>query len=917
MVSTSLQWTVAVLIIIIAGSFLQRQQKSRERLDSVVVWLDEYDLFTSSGSASNRDRFDVLAKHGINSLWDCAHLDEDKLSFLDEHDMQRTLVAVGELKNKFLLKQWLAHHNLQEYESRLHRFDCHSLSSLLYIELDVLRTLATSSYDYDRWLAALADLQQNYIESSVLTEDEWIAADDYLTWHSGAIMLLILMLASGVVAMTMTHLQALSTDAINHKTSFFELVTGKYLSPHHCRVFFDWEEPQQVGHTMTIKIKFFQRNSRPYPISDCDGVLVEIMMADYKVATSTEFGALNPSDVNTATVTFTVRKAGEYKIAIMVGAHHVRGSPFLKRFHSGSLDPSNTGFIHHYSILTVTLGQTETFSPVRQLVYDKGTRQATMVIVLREEGIFQALVTYKGAKLKHSEFNIIVLNANEAAVVKKNVDTRSHDCYYEAKMTTVGYERFTKSKKVYIYISPKQVTVKEFILRIIPMRLYTFRLCPSTKFIFHSNSDGEDDHAFTIDDGSQPPLRLTSPDCNVISATFTQFLLKNIGGSETFRDKQNFFFHEVRKLHQKKSRDKLCIRVHRDRLLESSMKACKSFSTADWCRLFELTFIGEEGLDWGGLRREWFELMCTALFDPQNQLFTRFKNDNQGLVHPNPRRQVTLKLKYYEFAGKLIGKCLYESSLGGGYRQLVKARFTRSFLAQLIGLRVHYKYFEQDDPDFYVAKIRYIEENSVEDLELYFAEEQYNDNGKLEKVIELVPGGIKIRVTNQNKLRYLNSLAQYRLATDVQQEVEYFLKGLNDLIPDNLLSIFDENELELLMCGTGNFSISEFKQHHIVNGSSYEHKKVLDWFWTLVASFTEEEMARLLQFTTGCSQLPPGGFSELIPKFQISATPAFGTLPTAHTCFNQLCLPDYNSLEDFQRALLLAINEGSEGFGMA
>ena len=59
------------------------------------------------------------------------------------------------------------------------------------------------------------------------------------------------------------------------------------------------------------------------------------------------------------------------------------------------------------------------------------------------------------------------------------------------------------------------------------------------------------------------------------------------------------------------------------------------------------------------------------------------------LVHPNPNSR--WKLKHYEMAGKIVGKCLYESSLGSTYRQMVKARFTRSFLAQLIGLRVHYK----------------------------------------------------------------------------------------------------------------------------------------------------------------------------------------------------------------------------------
>lgn len=59
--------------------------------------------------------------------------------------------------------------------------------------------------------------------------------------------------------------------------------------------------------------------------------------------------------------------------------------------------------------------------------------------------------------------------------------------------------------------------------------------------------------------------------------------------------------------------------------------------------------------------------------------------------------------------------------------------------------------------------------------------------------------------------------------------------------------------------------------------------QVLDWFWTVVDSFTEEQMARLLQFTTGCSQLPAGGFADLNPKFQISFSPTYNTLPTAHT----------------------------------
>lgn len=64
-------------------------------------------------------------------------------------------------------------------------------------------------------------------------------------------------------------------------------------------------------------------------------------------------------------------------------------------------------------------------------------------------------------------------------------------------------------------------------------------------------------------------------------------------------------------------------------------------------------------------------------------------------------------------------------------------------------------------------------------------------------MVDLVPNGSKMPVTNDNKLHYLNCLAQYRLVSSCREEVEAFLKGLNLLIPDNLLSIFDENELEV------------------------------------------------------------------------------------------------------------------------
>ena len=127
--------------------------------------------------------------------------------------------------------------------------------------------------------------------------------------------------------------------------------------------------------------------------------------------------------------------------------------------------------------------------------------------------------------------------------------------------------------------------------------------------------------------------------------------------------------------------------------------------------------------------------------------------------------------------------------------------------------------------------------------------------------------------------------------------------------------MFDECELELLLCGVREYNLEELKKHStVVSGLSSNQKK---WFWMSLSHFTPEQFARLLQFTTGSSQLPPGGFADLKPLFQIAPSHSRDSLPIAHTCFNMICLSDHPSFQSFERALLTAITDGSEGFELA
>ena len=65
-----------------------------------------------------------------------------------------------------------------------------------------------------------------------------------------------------------------------------------------------------------------------------------------------------------------------------------------------------------------------------------------------------------------------------------------------------------------------------------------------------------------------------------------------------------------------------------------SLQAMKSFSVSDWKKEIKINFKGEEGIDCGGLNREWMFLLCNEIFSPQDEagLFRRFKDDPQALV---------------------------------------------------------------------------------------------------------------------------------------------------------------------------------------------------------------------------------------------------------------------------------------------
>ncbi|KAJ2827206.1 E3 ubiquitin-protein ligase tom1, partial [Coemansia erecta] len=323
-------------------------------------------------------------------------------------------------------------------------------------------------------------------------------------------------------------------------------------------------------------------------------------------------------------------------------------------------------------------------------------------------------------------------------------------------------------------------------------------------------------------------------------------------------------------------------------------------------------FRDEEGVDAGGVSREWFQALARQMFNPDYALFMP-SAAGRVTYQPNPQSWANPDhLLYFRFVGRIIGKAIVD-------QRVLDAYFTRSFYKHILGRKVDYRDMEAIDPSYYKS-LEWILENDITDVFEETFSFEVNDFGN-HRVIDLVPNGHDVLVTEDNKAEYVRLVTEQRLYRAIKDQINEFLTGFHDVIPKDLIQIFNEQELELLISGMPDIDVDDWRNSTEYHGGYNSSSAQIQWFWRAVRSFDQEERAKLLQFVTGTSKVPLEGFAHLqgnqgVQKFQIHKGFASPTrLPTAHTCFNQLDLPLYDSFDTLKSNLLLAISECSTGFG--
>lgn len=276
---------------------------------------------------------------------------------------------------------------------------------------------------------------------------------------------------------------------------------------------------------------------------------------------------------------------------------------------------------------------------------------------------------------------------------------------------------------------------------------------------------------------------------------------------------------------------------------------------------------------------------------------------------PNPTSSVNPEhLYYFKFAGKIIARAIIDNVS-------VDCHLPTVLCKEILGVKVNLRDLENTDPQLYQS-LKWMKENDVSDLDMKFT--FGSDEMDEAKDIPLIENGENVSVTNENKDLFIEKVIRYRLVGRIKEQTNAFVTGFHSLISKEELKMFNPSELDLIICGLPLIEVRDMMQF-----SKYEYPfsvdhPVVQRFFAVIRHWSRDDLAKLLLFVTGSSQVPIGGFKtlrEMGRPFTLAPGGDHDRLPAAHTCINTLDLPEYRSENELNEKLHLAINEcNSFGF---
>lgn len=345
----------------------------------------------------------------------------------------------------------------------------------------------------------------------------------------------------------------------------------------------------------------------------------------------------------------------------------------------------------------------------------------------------------------------------------------------------------------------------------------------------------------------------------------------------------------------------LFIEVSRENIVEDTLHQLSRAPAEALYRKLLVVFTGEQGVDAGGVSREFFYLLCNNIFDSDYGMFTLIKNkyywfNSNSLEVP----------MYYKLLGTLVSIAIYNSVIlpihfpGVLYKKLRHQPLTLFDLAEI----------DEDLVNSFL-QMRQMKEDgqNIEDLCLTFSISR--DNFGVVEEIPIMEDGIETNVTNDNLELYIEKYSDWILNKSVEKQFINFEKGFNRLCSHPLFNMFTSDELDILVSGQEVIYWEQLMDNTKYIEGYNKNSKQVKWFWEIFKEMSNEQKEKFLRFSTGCDRVAVDGKVQLI----IQKTNDETKLPVSHTCFNIFALPTYKSKEIMKEKILTAI-EYNEGFGL-
>ena len=352
----------------------------------------------------------------------------------------------------------------------------------------------------------------------------------------------------------------------------------------------------------------------------------------------------------------------------------------------------------------------------------------------------------------------------------------------------------------------------------------------------------------------------------------------------------------------------LVLRVRRDNIIQDTLNQLTQAPPTELKKEMKVKFVGEDGIDEGGVRKEFFQVIVRELFDPKYGMFRQ--DDDTDLYYFS---SASLEDQgEFRLCGIILGLAIYN-------KVIIDMHFPRVVYKRLCGAREFDLADLMDAMPSVGRSLQYIRDEydgDFADLALYF--DYTYDNFGQSVSVDLVPNGSNIPVTAENVDAYVKAYVKYVLEDAVATQFAAFQEGFLTVVdPDRsdhaAISLFQPAELELLICGSENLDLHELEEVTQYEGFT-EESTTIQHFWEIVHGLDLDMKKKLLFFTTGSDRVPIKGLRAL--NFVIMRHGSDSdSLPTSHTCYNHLLLPDYQDNDKLRRLLITAITN-SEGFGL-